>query len=61
MGPAYGRSPLDPVGVHHFTGMRILGHSELRPSRSLCEELRPLPDGLDQFTGGTHSPTGFTS
>jgi hypothetical protein len=61
MGPVYGRSPLDPVGVHHFTGMRILGYCETRPSRALCDELRPLPDGLDQFTGGTHSATNITN
>ena len=61
MGPVHGRSPLDPVGVHRFTGMRILGYCETRPSRSLCDELRPLPDGLDQFTGGTHSATHITS
>ena len=61
LGPVHGRSPLDPMGVHHFTGMRILGHSASRPSRSLCEELRPQPDGLDRFTGGTHSASDITS
>jgi hypothetical protein len=61
MGPVYGRSPLDPFGVHHFTGMRILGYSEQRPSRTFCEELRPLPDGLDRFTGGTHNATDLAN
>jgi hypothetical protein len=52
---------LDPIGVHHFTGMRILGYSEQRPSRTFCEELRPLPDGLDRFTGGTHNATDLAN
>lgn len=61
LSPVHGRSPLDPMGVHHFTGMRILGRSEIRPSRSLCDALRPLPDGLDQFTGGTHTVSDLTN
>jgi len=50
------RSPLDAYGVHKFTGMKVLGRSGDRPTKSLCEELRPRPDGLDLFTGGTRSP-----
>jgi hypothetical protein len=41
--------------------MRILGYCETRPSRARCDELQPLPDGLDQFTGGTHSATDITN
>lgn len=60
-GPAYlgsyhGRTLLDPVGVHHFTGMKVLGHSGDRPTRVECEALRLRPDGLDVLTGGTHPP-----
>jgi len=54
LGPVHGRSPLDPVGVHHFAGMRVLGNSTTRPSRSACDELRSRPDGLDELCGGTH-------
>jgi hypothetical protein len=54
LGSVHGRSPLDPVGVHRFAGMRVLGHSETRPSRSACDVLRPQPDGLDLLCGGTH-------
>ena len=59
-GPAYitphrGTSLLDPYGVHHFTGMKVLGALEQRPSRDLCEQLRPLPDGLGVLCGGTRS------
>lgn len=56
LGSYHGRTLLDPVGVHHFTGMRILGYSDDRPSRLRCEALRPCPDGLDHLTGGTHQP-----
>jgi hypothetical protein len=60
-GPAYfgsvgTRSPLDAFGVHKFTGMKVLGSSGDRPTRALCDELRPLPDGLDLLTGGTRPP-----
>ena len=60
-GPAYfgsigTRNVLDAYGVHKFTGMKVLGHSGDRPTRADCDELRPLPDGLDRFTGGTHPP-----
>jgi hypothetical protein len=48
------RSPLDAYGVHKFTGMKVLGNSGDRPAKALCDELRPRPDGLDLFTGGTH-------
>lgn len=61
MGSVNGHSPLDAVGVNHFTGMRVLGRSGDRPTRTLCDELRPLPNGLDLFTGGTHSATGLTN
>jgi hypothetical protein len=60
LGSVNGHSPLDPVGVHHFTGMRVLGSSGDRPVRAECEELRPLPNGLDLFTGGTHPASGLT-
>ena len=53
MGP---RSVLDAYGVHKFTGMKVLGRSGDRPTRALCEDLRPRPDGLDRLTGGTHPP-----
>jgi len=58
LGAVYGRTPLDPVGVHHFTGMRVLGHTEARPSRAWCDFLRARPDGLDELTGGTHVAVG---
>jgi hypothetical protein len=62
-GPAYfgsvgTRSPLDPFGVHKFTGMKVLGSSGDRPTRAVCDELRPLPDGLDLLTGGTRPSDG---
>jgi hypothetical protein len=50
------RSVLDAYGVHKFTGMKVLGSSGDRPTRALCEDLRPRPDGLDRLTGGTHPP-----
>jgi hypothetical protein len=50
------RSPLDAYGVHKFTGMKVLGRSGDRPTKVLCDELRPRPDGLDELTGGTHPP-----
>ncbi len=58
-GPAHlgsynGRTLLDPIGVRHFTGMRVLGYSADRPTKAECEDLRLLPDGLDRLTGGTH-------
>jgi len=60
-GPAYlgayhGHTLLDPVGVHHFTGMKVLGRSDDRPTRAGCEDLRLLPYGLDLLTGGTRPP-----
>jgi hypothetical protein len=36
--------------------MKVLGNSGDRPPKALCDELRPLPDGLDRFTGGTNPP-----
>jgi len=50
------RSPLDAYGVHKFTGMKVLGTSGDRPTKALCEELRPRPDGLDLLVGGTRPP-----
>jgi len=38
-----------------FTGMKVLGHLEHRPSRGLCEQLRQLPNGLDILCNGTHA------
>jgi hypothetical protein len=62
MGSWNGRSPLDPMGFHHFTGMRVLARTEQGPSRAWCEAIRELPDGLDLFTGGTHgAPPPVTS
>jgi hypothetical protein len=49
------RSPLDAYGVQKFTGMKVLGRSGDRPTKALCDELRPRPDGLDVLTGGTRS------
>lgn len=59
--PHRGNPLLDPYGVNKFTGMKVLGHLEHRPSRELCEELRVLPDGLGVLCGGTHGATGLTS
>lgn len=53
LGSVNGRSPLDPVGVQHFTGMRVLGHSSRRPDRLWCDSLRTAVDGLDRLCGGT--------
>lgn len=53
LGSYHGRTLLDPVGVHHFTGMKVLGMSGDRPTWAECESLRHLPDGLDRLTGGT--------
>ena len=61
MGPAFGRSVLDPHGVNQFTGMRVLGTTGSRPSKSACDMMRPLPDGLDVLCGGTHNTTGLTN
>ena len=52
------RSPLDAYGVQKFTGMKVLGRSGDRPTRALCDELRPRPDGLDLLTGGTYGVAG---
>lgn len=54
LGSVHGRSPLDPVGVHHFSGMRVLGRCEHRPTRAACDVLRTQPDGIDLLCGGTH-------
>ena len=64
-GPVYfgsvsGRTLLDPIGVHHFTGMRVLGHFERAPTRAECEALRGRPDGLDLLTGGTRGALAET-
>ncbi|MCU0312260.1 MAG: hypothetical protein MUE36_15110 [Acidimicrobiales bacterium] len=56
LGSYHGRTLLDPVGVHHFTGMKVLGHSGDRPTRAGCEALRLRTDGLDLLTGGTRRP-----
>lgn len=53
--PVHGRTLLDPVGVHHFTGMRVLGRSDRPLPHGLCERLRVTPDGLDVLTGGTRA------
>ena len=53
LGSIYGHDLLGPNGVQKFTGMKVLGQAEVRPSRELCEELRARPDGLDLLTGGT--------
>ena len=52
--PYRGSALLDPYGLYKYTGMRVLGHLEHRPSRELCEQLRSLPDGLGVLCGGTH-------
>jgi hypothetical protein len=59
LGSVSGRTVLDPIGVHHFTGMRLLGRSERAPGRAECEALRGRPDGLDVLTGGTHGIDGW--
>jgi hypothetical protein len=61
MGPAFGKSVLDPHGINQFTGMRVLGITETRPPRSACDMMRPLPDGLDLLCGGTHNQWGLTN
>lgn len=61
LGSWHGHSPLDPLGFHHFTGMRVLGQCSERPSRAWCESIRDLPDGLDLFTGGTHGAPPITN
>ena len=53
LGTVHGHSPLDPVGVHRFAGMRVLGHQLSRPTRAACDVLRVQPDGLDLLCGGT--------
>jgi hypothetical protein len=53
LGPVRGHSFLGQNGVQKFTGMKVLGHLEVRPARELCEQLRARPDGLDVLTGGT--------
>ncbi len=58
LGPVRGRTLLDPIGVHHFTGVRVLGRRDAPPTRADCEALRARPDGLDVLTGGTHGPGG---
>lgn len=58
LGSVHGRSPLDPAGVHHFAGMRVLGRTDRRPPRSACDVLRPQPDGLDLLCGGTRGTVG---
>ncbi len=60
-GMAYGRSVLDPVGMNQFTGMKVLGRFEHRPSKSLCEQLRTLPNGLDVLCGGTGNEPEITN
>lgn len=37
-----------------YSGMKVLGHLEHRPSLGLCQHLRDLPNGLDVLCGGTH-------
>lgn len=51
--PRSGRGFLGADGIMKFTGMRVLGHLEVRPSARRCDLLRPRPDGLDVLTGGT--------
>lgn len=41
-----------------YSGMKVLGHLEHRPSLGLCEHLRVLPDGLDVLCGGTYGENG---
>jgi hypothetical protein len=57
LGPVGPANPLDAVGVHKYTGMKVLGHLGDRPPRALVEDLRDRPDGLDLLTGGTRAPT----
>ncbi|MCD9623287.1 hypothetical protein [Rhabdothermincola salaria] len=60
LGSVSGRTLLDPMGVHHFTGMRVLGHCDRPPTRAECDELRGRPDGIDLLVGGTHGALAET-
>lgn len=37
-----------------YSGMKVLGHLEHRPSLGLSHHLRELPNGLDVLCGGTY-------
>lgn len=37
-----------------YSGMKVLGHLEHRPSLGLSQHLRELPNGLDVLCGGTY-------
>jgi len=37
-----------------YSGMKVLGSLEHRPSLGLCQHLRDLPNGLDVLCGGTY-------
>lgn len=41
-----------------YSGMKVLGHLDHRPSLGLCNQLRELPHGLDVLCGGTHGEDG---
>jgi hypothetical protein len=51
--PVNGKGFLGADGIMKFTGMKVLGHLEVRPSPRRCDLLRARPDGLDVLTGGT--------
>lgn len=57
-GPAYYSERHLRQGQLHanlpYSGMKVLGHLEHRPSLGLCQHLRVLPNGLDVLCGGTH-------
>lgn len=57
-GPAYYQSARVMAGQTYakvpYSGMKVLGHLEHRPSLGLSHHLRELPNGLDVLCGGTY-------